>query len=92
MFVPEPRREGRCGAAARPSCGGWLCCSLLWITSLTLPREVVGRSQRLASWRCMPRCCFRIVFDSAGSAGVVFGPTLVVGHGITLFPLLCSTL
>ncbi|MQL88191.1 hypothetical protein Taro_020753 [Colocasia esculenta] len=35
--------------------------------------------------RCMPRCCFRIVFDSAGSTGVVFGPTLVVGHGVTLF-------
>ncbi|MQL86195.1 hypothetical protein Taro_018725 [Colocasia esculenta] len=27
---------------------------------------------------CEPRCCFRIVFDSAGSTGVVFGPTLVV--------------
>ncbi|MQM12268.1 hypothetical protein Taro_045184 [Colocasia esculenta] len=25
---------------------------------------------------CMPRCCFRIVFDSAGSVGVVFGLTL----------------
>ncbi|MQL69433.1 hypothetical protein Taro_001728 [Colocasia esculenta] len=34
---------------------------------------------------CMPRCCFRLVFDSAGSAGVVFGPTLVVDHGITSF-------
>ncbi|MQL90585.1 hypothetical protein Taro_023193 [Colocasia esculenta] len=34
---------------------------------------------------CMPRCCFRFVFDSAGSAGVVFGPTLVVGRVITLF-------
>ncbi|MQL97360.1 hypothetical protein Taro_030054 [Colocasia esculenta] len=30
-------------------------------------------------------CCFGNVFDSAGSAGVVFGPTLVVGRGITLF-------
>ncbi|MQL72340.1 hypothetical protein Taro_004674 [Colocasia esculenta] len=42
---------------------------------------------------CVPRCCFRIVFDSAGSAGVVFGPTLVVGRGITLFCcfiVLCS--
>ncbi|MQL67894.1 hypothetical protein Taro_000183 [Colocasia esculenta] len=29
--------------------------------------------------------CFRIVFDSAGSAGVVFGPTLVVGRAISLF-------
>ncbi|MQL76600.1 hypothetical protein Taro_008991 [Colocasia esculenta] len=34
---------------------------------------------------CVPRCCFRIVFDSAGSAGVVFGPTLVMGRGITQF-------
>ncbi|MQM18859.1 hypothetical protein Taro_051856 [Colocasia esculenta] len=34
---------------------------------------------------CMPRCCFRIVFDSAGSAGVVFGPTLVVVVVFTLF-------
>ncbi|MQL79313.1 hypothetical protein Taro_011751 [Colocasia esculenta] len=41
----------------------------------------------------MPRCCFRIVFDSAGSTGVVFDPALVVGHGITLFRcfvVLCS--
>ncbi|MQM17873.1 hypothetical protein Taro_050854 [Colocasia esculenta] len=29
--------------------------------------------------------CFCIVFDSTGSAGVVSGPTLVVGRGITLF-------
>ncbi|MQM21702.1 hypothetical protein Taro_054746, partial [Colocasia esculenta] len=29
--------------------------------------------------------CFRIVFDSVGSVGVVFGPTLVVGRGISLF-------
>ncbi|MQL83495.1 hypothetical protein Taro_015990 [Colocasia esculenta] len=41
----------------------------------------------------VPRCCFCIVFDSAGSAGVVFGPTMVVGGGITLFRcfvILCS--
>ncbi|MQL87321.1 hypothetical protein Taro_019859 [Colocasia esculenta] len=31
------------------------------------------------------RGCFRIVFDSAGSTGVVFGPTLVVGRGVSLF-------
>ncbi|MQM22181.1 hypothetical protein Taro_055229 [Colocasia esculenta] len=37
------------------------------------------------SWRCVPRCCFCFVFDSAGSARVVFFPTLVVGRGITLF-------
>ncbi|MQL78181.1 hypothetical protein Taro_010610 [Colocasia esculenta] len=37
--------------------------------------------------------CFRIVFDSDGSMGVVSGPTLVVGRGITLFRcfvVLCS--
>ncbi|MQM17278.1 hypothetical protein Taro_050247 [Colocasia esculenta] len=41
----------------------------------------------------MSRCCFCIVFDSAGSAGVVFGPTLVVSRGVTLFRcfvVLCS--
>ncbi|MQM06442.1 hypothetical protein Taro_039265 [Colocasia esculenta] len=31
--------------------------------------------------RCVLRCCFCFVFDSAGSAGVVFGPTMVLGHG-----------
>ncbi|MQM23574.1 hypothetical protein Taro_056640 [Colocasia esculenta] len=42
----------------------------------------------LTSWRvrgCVSRCCFCIVFDSAGSAGVVFGPTLVV---VVLFELI----
>ncbi|MQL79277.1 hypothetical protein Taro_011713, partial [Colocasia esculenta] len=34
---------------------------------------------------CVPRVGFRIVFDSAGSAGVVFGLTLVVGRGVALF-------
>ncbi|MQL92754.1 hypothetical protein Taro_025383 [Colocasia esculenta] len=29
--------------------------------------------------------CFCIVSDFAGSAGVVYGPTLVVGRGVTLF-------
>ncbi|MQM04021.1 hypothetical protein Taro_036810, partial [Colocasia esculenta] len=38
----------------------------------------------LLSRRVRAEGCFRIVFDSAGSAGVVFDPTLVVGHGITL--------
>ncbi|MQL98627.1 hypothetical protein Taro_031339 [Colocasia esculenta] len=32
------------------------------------------------------------VFDSAGSAGVIFGLTRVVVEAFTLFPLLCSTL
>ncbi|MQL67798.1 hypothetical protein Taro_000003 [Colocasia esculenta] len=52
-------------------------------------------SELLCLGGCVPRCCFRIVFDSASSAGVVFGPTLVVGHGITLFRcfvVLCSRL
>ena len=40
---------------------------------------------------CMPRCCFRFVFDSAGSAGVVFGPTLVCGSWHYFVLLLCST-
>ncbi|MQM14421.1 hypothetical protein Taro_047352, partial [Colocasia esculenta] len=40
--------------------------------------------------RCLPRCCFRIVFDSAGSTGVMFGPTLVVGRGVYSVPLLCA--
>ncbi|MQL80198.1 hypothetical protein Taro_012628, partial [Colocasia esculenta] len=37
--------------------------------------------------------CFHVVFDSAGSTGVVSGPTLVVGHGVALFYcfiVLCS--
>ncbi|MQM12391.1 hypothetical protein Taro_045312, partial [Colocasia esculenta] len=48
----EPRREVRHGAAARPGCGGLWLCSWLWIASLTLPREVVGKSRRSACWRC----------------------------------------
>ncbi|MQL79130.1 hypothetical protein Taro_011566 [Colocasia esculenta] len=50
------------------------------------------------SWRSgMLVCaggCFRIVFESVGSTGVVFGLTLVVGHGISLFRCfvaLCSS-
>ncbi|MQM21100.1 hypothetical protein Taro_054134 [Colocasia esculenta] len=54
----------------------------------------------LTSWRVRgPECfclwalglveiaegCFRMVSDSTGSAGVVSGPTLVVGRGVTLF-------
>ncbi|MQL88615.1 hypothetical protein Taro_021180, partial [Colocasia esculenta] len=36
---------------------------------------------------CVPRCCFHIVFDSASSARVVFGPTLS-----SLLPLLLEFL
>ena len=42
-------------------------------------------SELLCLGGCVPRCCFRIVFDSAGSAGVMLGTTLVVGRGISLF-------
>ncbi|MQM15826.1 hypothetical protein Taro_048778 [Colocasia esculenta] len=35
--------------------------------------------------------CFRIVFDCIGSAGVVSGPTLVVGRGVTLFRYFVSS-
>ncbi|MQL96262.1 hypothetical protein Taro_028939, partial [Colocasia esculenta] len=34
---------------------------------------------------CAPRCCFRIVFDSVGSAGVVFGLT----QGLTVARVHC---
>ncbi|MQL80354.1 hypothetical protein Taro_012802 [Colocasia esculenta] len=34
---------------------------------------------------CVLRFCFHIAFDSAGSTGVVFGPTLVVGLGFSPF-------
>ncbi|MQM21149.1 hypothetical protein Taro_054182 [Colocasia esculenta] len=51
---------------------GWFC---LWALDFV---EVRGGRVRAEG-------CFRIVFDSAGSAGVVSGPTLVVGRGVTLF-------
>ncbi|MQM14126.1 hypothetical protein Taro_047056 [Colocasia esculenta] len=41
---------------------------------------------------CVPRYCFRIVFDSTGSVGVMFGSTLVVGHGVYSVPLVASFL
>ncbi|MQL97167.1 hypothetical protein Taro_029851 [Colocasia esculenta] len=37
---------------------------------------------------CVPRCCFHIVFDSAGSAGVMFGPTLVSSFDSALLEFL----
>ncbi|MQL87207.1 hypothetical protein Taro_019734 [Colocasia esculenta] len=47
-------------------------------------------------WFCGSRVCakgyFCIVFDSASSAGVMFGPTLVVCRNVDSVPLLCSTL
>ncbi|MQL68887.1 hypothetical protein Taro_001163 [Colocasia esculenta] len=55
---------------------------------------MVRRSFSRGCSLCVPRCCFRIVFDSAGSTGVMSGPTLVVGRGITLFccfVVLCSS-
>ncbi|MQM00051.1 hypothetical protein Taro_032780 [Colocasia esculenta] len=50
-------------------------------------------SESFLSRRVHAEGCFRIVFDFAGSAGVVFGPNLVVGRGTTLFHyfvVLCS--
>ncbi|MQM12581.1 hypothetical protein Taro_045500, partial [Colocasia esculenta] len=50
-------------------------------------------SESFFSRRVRAEGCFRIVFDSAGSAGVVSGPTLVVSRGITpfrCFVVLCS--
>ncbi|MQL82304.1 hypothetical protein Taro_014777 [Colocasia esculenta] len=58
-------------------------------------KMVVGSGVDFLSRRVRAEGCFRIVFDSAGSAGVVSGRTLVVGHGITLFRcfvVLCSRL
>ncbi|MQM17030.1 hypothetical protein Taro_049998 [Colocasia esculenta] len=42
----------------------------------------------LTSWRCVPRCCFHIVFDSASAAGVVLGPTLVSSFASALLEFL----
>ncbi|MQM18689.1 hypothetical protein Taro_051684 [Colocasia esculenta] len=42
---------------------------------------------------CVPRCCFRIVFDSVGSAGVVFGLTrfLLLCLGLAVAGVRCRT-
>ncbi|MQL83983.1 hypothetical protein Taro_016482 [Colocasia esculenta] len=66
--------------------------------------SLTSLSVRGAGWFCLwalnlvervcAEGCFRIVFDSAGFAGVMLGPTLVVGHGISLFRyfvVLCGT-
>ncbi|MQM03530.1 hypothetical protein Taro_036314 [Colocasia esculenta] len=42
-------------------------------------------SVNLLSRRVHAEGCFRFVFDSVGSVGVMSGPTLVVGRGITRF-------
>ncbi|MQM18502.1 hypothetical protein Taro_051498 [Colocasia esculenta] len=49
---------------------GWFC---LWALDLVDVRG--GRASGETSFSRVCRGCFRIVFDSAGSAGVVFGPT-----------------
>ncbi|MQL73821.1 hypothetical protein Taro_006144 [Colocasia esculenta] len=54
---------------------------------------VVRLWSHVVALRVRAEGCFRIVSDFAGSAGVVCGPTLVVGRGVTLlrcFVLLCS--
>ncbi|MQL85081.1 hypothetical protein Taro_017598, partial [Colocasia esculenta] len=58
-------------------------------TWLFLPDLVVVRDVVFHELLCLdgfvPRCCFRIVFDSAGSAGVVFGLTRVVVEAFIYF-------
>ncbi|MQL99720.1 hypothetical protein Taro_032446 [Colocasia esculenta] len=52
-------------------------CSL--VPSVVAPECVLFLSDLVEVWDvggCVLRCCFRIVFDSTGSAGVVFSPTL----------------
>ncbi|MQL88104.1 hypothetical protein Taro_020659 [Colocasia esculenta] len=46
---------------------------------------------------CVPRCCFRIVFDSAGSTGVIVVllplvgvPTALASKGLVILTELCS--
>ncbi|MQM07907.1 hypothetical protein Taro_040754 [Colocasia esculenta] len=75
---------------------GWFC---LWALDLVEVRGGRACGETLFSSGCSVSLvvhaegCFHNVFDSAGSAGVAFGPTLVVGRGITLFcyfVVLCS--
>ncbi|MQL90892.1 hypothetical protein Taro_023488 [Colocasia esculenta] len=75
---------------------GWFC---LWALDLVEVRGSRAGGEMSISRGCSMSLvvpaegCFRIVFDSAGSAGVMSGPTLVVGRGITLFRcfvVLCS--
>ncbi|MQL77938.1 hypothetical protein Taro_010352 [Colocasia esculenta] len=48
--------------------------------------------EHLCLGRCVPRCCFHFVFDSAGSAGVMFGPTLYSAVGVSHFTAFKSSL
>ncbi|MQL74416.1 hypothetical protein Taro_006772 [Colocasia esculenta] len=84
------------------SCCGWVC------RRPTRLCGCVAKAERAYVWCGLHRCrdcslrsrskvhaegCFRIMSDSAGSAGVVCGSTLVVGRGVTLFrcfEVLCS--
>ncbi|MQL92061.1 hypothetical protein Taro_024680 [Colocasia esculenta] len=73
----------------------WLGCSCCDGGSHSGLTWLLRCSVSLLSRRVHAKGCFRIVFDSAGSAGVLSGPTLVVGRGITLlrcFVVLCSSL
>ncbi|MQM11887.1 hypothetical protein Taro_044798 [Colocasia esculenta] len=81
---------------------GWFYLWALNLAELFLPDLVevcdVGSCvmrlwSHVVARRVHAESCFRFMFDSAGSAGVVFDPTLVVGRGITLFRcfvVLCS--
>ncbi|MQL98907.1 hypothetical protein Taro_031623 [Colocasia esculenta] len=68
----------RCGPAS-PS----YCLTLRWFRSRVGRLGVGPQLGRAAVVHA--EGCFRIMFDSAGSAGVVSSPTLVVGHGVALF-------
>ncbi|MQM18289.1 hypothetical protein Taro_051277, partial [Colocasia esculenta] len=75
--VPRPR--GVSGVQGGSACGP----STLWGSEVAV--LVLWCSVSLLSrWVCAEGC-FHIVFDFAGSAGVMSGSTLVVGHCITLF-------
>ncbi|MQL82135.1 hypothetical protein Taro_014592 [Colocasia esculenta] len=63
---------------------GWFC---LWALDLVEVRGIRASGVTSVSRGCSvflvvhAEGCFRIVFDSACSAGVISGPTLVVGRG-----------
>ncbi|MQM15264.1 hypothetical protein Taro_048206 [Colocasia esculenta] len=64
-------------------------CSVSLVVTPGCPFLTSWRSRML---RVCAEGCFRIVFDSVGSTGVVSGPTLVVGRGITMFRCFVSSL
>ncbi|MQM10609.1 hypothetical protein Taro_043504, partial [Colocasia esculenta] len=66
--------------------------STLWRSEVAMPvvRRSFSHGCSVSLVRVCTEGCFRIVFESAGSAGVVLGPTLVVGRGIALFRCLVA--